>query len=438
MPLQKGSSDKTIAANIRQLIKEGYKPSQAAAIAYSKAGRTKKFAHILPNTDLFDGEVILPLGKKDFYEKVVVSLRDWVERVDVPILVEHDRNGEQYGQVVDIIPSPDGIYAGFYLNEEYEQKYEEGKLRYVSVGIAWSYAADDYDPELDNRLPAALLELSLVSIPRHKTRQTPIAEADEVNNTTNASYFSYELNPQGTYTLLKETNEMELDDLKTMIQEMLKPVMDSIREEHADLKRRLDELEKLDSESRDDARRADEADDAPTKREEEISQEETEEMGEHKMEEGEEPEPEMMAEDEKPEAEMMEPGEEPKDEEMTEDEDETELAELVKVKNQLAEVVKENQRLNAEMRVSIDLADKPHLSSMREKLVEVCVKDEDLYTEVLSISNTNVPSTSLFSERLTAGLTKVDKNDPNPFTAARELAEKQGISFREAFAKTNK
>ena len=149
MPLKTGSSDKTIAANIRQLIKEGYKPSQAAAIAYSKAGRSKKFAHILPASDLFDGEVVIPLGNKEFFDKVVASLSSWVEKVDVPVLVEHDRNGEQYGQVTDIVPSPDGIYAGFYLNEDYEQKFEEGKLRYVSVGLAWNYAADDYDPEAD-------------------------------------------------------------------------------------------------------------------------------------------------------------------------------------------------------------------------------------------------------------------------------------------------
>lgn len=428
MPLKTGSSDKTIAENIRQLIKEGYKPSQAAAIAYSKAGRSKKFAHILPAGDLFDGEVIIPLSNKDFFDKVVASLSSWVEKVDVPVLVEHDRNGEQYGQVTDIIGSPEGIYAGFYLNEDYEQKYEEGKLRYVSVGIGWNYAADDYDPETDDRMAAALLELSLVSVPRHKTRQTPISEEAEVDTLVNASYFSYELNPNGTYTLLKETQTMEMDDLKTMIQEMLKPVMDSIREEHSDLKRRLDELEKLDSESRDDARRADEGVDEPTKREEEVEEEETE-TGEHKMEEGETPEPKEEEMEEKEEEEMAEHEEEEK---------ESEMAELVALKTELAELRETNNRLRAEMRVSTDLADKPHLSEMKEKLVEVCVKDENLYNEVLTIGSKSIPSTNLFSERLTAGLTKVEDKVENPFTAARELAEKEGISFKEAFAKLSK
>ena len=220
---------------------------------------------------------------------------------------------------------------------------------------------------------------------------------------------------------------MEMDDLKTMIQEMLKPVMDSIREEHSDLKRRLDELEKLDSESRDDARRADEGVDEPTKREEEVEEEETE-TGEHKMEEGEMPEPK--------EEEMEEKEEE---EEMAEDEEkESEMAELVALKTELAELRETNNRLRAEMRVSTDLADKPHLSEMKEKLVEVCVKDENLYNEVLTIGSKSIPSTNLFSERLTAGLTKVEDKVENPFTAARELAEKEGISFKEAFAKLSK
>jgi len=424
MPLKTGSSDKTIAANIRQMIKEGYKPSQAAAIAYAKAGRSKKFAHILPSSDLFDGEVVIPLGNKEFYDKVVNSMSSWVDRVDVPILVEHERNGEQYGQVVDIVSAADGIYAGFYLNEEYEQKYEDGKLRYVSVGIAWNYTPDDYDPETSDRIPAALLELSLVSIPRHKTRQTPIAEHEEVNTSEQTSYFSYEINPQGTYSLLKENQLMEMDDLKTMIMEMLRPMVDEIKEEHLALQRRLETIERDTAEGRDDERKVEEETEAGE--------------GESKME---EPEAEEMEEPEaKEEMEEGEPKEEMGEHEKKdmEEEEEKELAELVKVKTELAEVVEENKRLNAEMRVGLDLAGKPHLSEMKEKLVEVCMKDEELYKSVLNISVSGVDRASLFSERLTSGLTKAKDTNPNPFTAARELAEKEGISFKEAFAKLSK
>ena len=42
MPLKRGSSDKTISSNIRTLRHEGYPQRQAIAIAYRKAGRSRK------------------------------------------------------------------------------------------------------------------------------------------------------------------------------------------------------------------------------------------------------------------------------------------------------------------------------------------------------------------------------------------------------------
>jgi hypothetical protein len=41
MPLKKGSSRKTISANIRKMRHEGYPPSQAVAASLRAAGKTK-------------------------------------------------------------------------------------------------------------------------------------------------------------------------------------------------------------------------------------------------------------------------------------------------------------------------------------------------------------------------------------------------------------
>ena len=133
-------------------------------------------AHILPNTDLFDGQRTLPLSDPMFRDLIVQSMQAFVDKTQPSVLIEHQRNGKSYGKVLGVFQDEDGIYASFSVNDDIAEGIEKGEYRFVSPTVAWQFAADDYDPELDNRYPAALLELSLVSVPRHYTRQNDLQE----------------------------------------------------------------------------------------------------------------------------------------------------------------------------------------------------------------------------------------------------------------------
>jgi len=132
-------------------------------------------AHILPNTDLYDGDKLIPLGDPQFRELIVRSMQDWTEKVRPSVLIQHNENGRQYGRITDVYEAHDGIYVdGIITDPEVAQSMAEGGYRFVSPTIAWNFAADDHDPEIGNRWPAALLEVSLVSVPRHYTRQNDL------------------------------------------------------------------------------------------------------------------------------------------------------------------------------------------------------------------------------------------------------------------------
>ena len=65
----------------------------------------------------------------------------------------------------------------------------QGRFRFVSPTIAWGFEADD-----NQTYPAALLEVSLVSVPRHYTRQPDLQVQD-----SGMSYMSEELPQADTY-----------------------------------------------------------------------------------------------------------------------------------------------------------------------------------------------------------------------------------------------
>ena len=133
-------------------------------------------AHILPNDDLFDGTRILPLSNPDFKSLIIQSMQAFVDKTQPSVLIEHKREGKVYGKVLGVFGDDEGIYATFEVNEEIAEGIENGEYRFVSPTIAWNFKADDYKEYEDNVYPAALLELSLVSIPRHYTRQQDLQE----------------------------------------------------------------------------------------------------------------------------------------------------------------------------------------------------------------------------------------------------------------------
>jgi len=94
--------------------------------------------------------------------------------------------------------------------------------------------------------------------------------------------------------------------------------------------------------------------------------------------------------------------------------------------------------LSANEKVSVDLESRPHLSTMKEKLVRTFMKDPDLYADLLHME---APSTvSAFSQRISVGHTDLSRNalPTDPFEAARILSEREGISYTMAFEKVSK
>ena len=122
----------------------------------------------------------------DNWESVIDSMNEYVKTSHVPVLKEHELTGGDYGRVVSVYQSPEDpnrIKADIFIESPVLKDELSGKsdkqYRFVSPRIRWNFkdiAGEDW--------LAALLELSLVSIPRitgtrHQDPIRPILE-DEV------------------------------------------------------------------------------------------------------------------------------------------------------------------------------------------------------------------------------------------------------------------
>ena len=384
-------------------------------------------ANILPGSDLFDGDKIIPLASTAFRKAVVSSLKSWVDKTKPNLLKEHKPDGGSYGFVDNIFEDDNGdIYATVNITDPQTiEEFENERYRFVSPTVAWNFRGDDWNPELDNTWDAALLELSLVSVPRHFTRQQEILELSGLDYKTNdLSVLSAELEPESdTYILLKgEQKDMDFEKLTELftglLDEKLAPVLD-----------RLEVIERDSAEGRDDVRKEEaeteaaemtvvvpdglegEALDAVAEVVEEVveaspegEEEEMDSLGYYKK----------MAEDMKAKLEALE-------------------AESVLSEARLKELQDDIRLRDVKAKVAADVASRPHLSQMSDRLQSILLKDENLYTEVLTIAGEN--TRSVLAERQTVGFVPAAPKSNNVFDEALKISNAEGISYKDALAK---
>jgi hypothetical protein len=186
------------------------------------------------------------------------------------------------------------------------------------------------------------------------------------------------------------------------------------------LMKRLEEVEKLAAEGRDDERKVEgetEAAEVVVEVPDEVAEEVVEEIAEVVEEAGGEEEEE------------SEMGYKSKYEEAM-----ARLAELEKAsvmaEAQTAKLREELDLRDAKAVVAEDVANKPHLSQMSERLVNIYRKDRDLYNEVVSVAGGETVK-SVLSQRVTSGFSEVQK-PKDPYAAAHDIADSQGITYRQA------
>jgi len=140
--------------------------------------------HIIPAgiLDPGDGRPAVDFGDKRALQRAFEALRDFVSLayaggagVGVPILVEHGKglDGARVGTATGVELDGDGIYAVADLLPQYDERFKSGEWRAVSPAIWWGFTGNDGEI-----YPAAVLEVSFVSVPRIMLGQTPAEALD--------------------------------------------------------------------------------------------------------------------------------------------------------------------------------------------------------------------------------------------------------------------
>jgi hypothetical protein len=228
-------------------------------------------------------------------------------------------------------------------------------------------------------------------------------------------------------------NDQLLDMIKDLLTERLGPVME-----------RLEKLEAMAS----DSEKKEEVIERDTAEDRDLERDEVEAEGvQDKEEEKKEDDSEMMEAEgeEKPEESKMEEEEKEGDSELGYKYKEM-LEECARLREELegmkkdsvmaeatiAELKAEAVKKDAEAHVTADLADKPHLSQMSERLVDLYVNDKDLYNDIVNIKGGGMSS---LSQRSTKGLAPVATKKVDIYDEAFRLQAAEGISYADAIQK---
>ena len=231
-------------------------------------------------------------------------------------------------------------------------------------------------------------------------------------------------------------SEQLLEMIKDLLTERLGPVMDRLErlEAMADKAEEKEEVvERIDSEARDDERDERKEEGETTEAAELMpAGEEGEEAIEAEAVEGEEGEkaPEEAEEMKMDYAKLME------DYKKMEEELKMLKKDSTMKEAAIADLKQEAILKEARHQVAVNLQDKPHLSSMSERLVDLYVNDQDLYNEILSIKGGAMSS---LSERTSRGLAPVVSSAKKDiYEQAFQIQNAEGISYADALAKLTK
>jgi hypothetical protein len=108
-------------------------------------------------------------------------------------------------------------------------------------------------------------------------------------------------------------------------------------------------------------------------------------------------------------------------------------AESVLSEARLKELQDDIRLRDVKAKVAADVASRPHLSQMSDRLQSILLKDENLYTEVLTIAGEN--TRSVLAERQTVGFVPAAPKSNNVFDEALKISNAEGISYKDALAK---